>query len=554
MASAARSCDVAANSSCASRLIVAGRVALGAEAHQAGVERAPQAVGDDRVAQLGVAVAEAAAGAVGEVRRVGHRLHAAGDDDVGLAGGDHLVGEVDGVEPGQAHLVDVDRRHAHRDAGLDGGLAARHLALAGHQHLAHDRRGRPRRAPRRPARARRRWRRRRGRRRRGRRGRRTSSRSGCGRRRRCRNLAWRKASAPFRRDSLPAGNLPSMQQILEAIQAGASGDELANLPLPDHYRAAFVRREDAEMFAGHRVGREGPDQEPAHRRRRHARAGARRGVRRGDGVEHQLQHGVDVDLRAAADVRLPRPATPARARGPPATPCRTTSSAPTRPASCCASARRCATGSPGDRVTIHCNSRRRPGPVGPRRLDARRQPADLGLRDQLRRARRPDRRQGQPADAQADPPDVGGGGGQRAVQLDELPHARRPQRGAHEAGRHRARLGRHRRHRRLRHAVRAQRRRHAGRRRVVAGEGRAAQRARRRGGHRPQGRGLPLLVRRARPRTSPSGGASASRSASWSATTPTSCSSTPAARRWARRSSPASAAARSSRARRRRAT
>ena len=42
--------------------------------------------------------------------------------------------------------------------------------------------------------------------------------------------------------------------------------------------------------------------------------------------------------------------------------------------------------------------------------------------------------------------------------------ARRP----HEAGRHGARLGRHRRHRRLRRAVRAQRRRHADRRRVVA--------------------------------------------------------------------------------------
>ena len=41
----------------------AGGVALGAEAHQAGVEGAPQAVGDDRVAQLGVAVAEAGAGA-----------------------------------------------------------------------------------------------------------------------------------------------------------------------------------------------------------------------------------------------------------------------------------------------------------------------------------------------------------------------------------------------------------------------------------------------------------------------------------------------------------
>jgi crotonyl-CoA reductase len=41
-----------------------------------------------------------------------------------------------------------------------------------------------------------------------------------------------------------------VQQILEAIQAGASGDELEHLPLPDHYRAAFVRREDADMFAG----------------------------------------------------------------------------------------------------------------------------------------------------------------------------------------------------------------------------------------------------------------------------------------------------------------
>ena len=34
--------------------------------------------------------------------------------------------------------------------------------------------------------------------------------------------------------------------------------------------------------------------------------------------------------------------------------------------------------------------RRRPGPVGPRRLDAGGQPADLGLRDELRRAGRPD--------------------------------------------------------------------------------------------------------------------------------------------------------------------
>src|SRR3954453_7477652 len=41
-----------------------------------------------------------------------------------------------------------------------------------------------------------------------------------------------------------------MEQILEAIQAGASGEELANTPLPQSYRAAFVRREEQDRFAG----------------------------------------------------------------------------------------------------------------------------------------------------------------------------------------------------------------------------------------------------------------------------------------------------------------
>ncbi|MFV0306116.1 MAG: crotonyl-CoA carboxylase/reductase [Desertimonas sp.] len=41
-----------------------------------------------------------------------------------------------------------------------------------------------------------------------------------------------------------------MQEILAAIQAGVTGDDLANVPIPDHYRAAFVRREDAGMFEG----------------------------------------------------------------------------------------------------------------------------------------------------------------------------------------------------------------------------------------------------------------------------------------------------------------
>ncbi|HEY1281441.1 MAG TPA: crotonyl-CoA carboxylase/reductase [Acidimicrobiales bacterium] len=41
-----------------------------------------------------------------------------------------------------------------------------------------------------------------------------------------------------------------MEQIRDAILQGAPGPELAALPVPDHYRAAFVRREDAAMFEG----------------------------------------------------------------------------------------------------------------------------------------------------------------------------------------------------------------------------------------------------------------------------------------------------------------
>jgi crotonyl-CoA reductase len=41
-----------------------------------------------------------------------------------------------------------------------------------------------------------------------------------------------------------------MQQILDAIQAGASSDELANLPIPESYRAAYVQRDEIGMFEG----------------------------------------------------------------------------------------------------------------------------------------------------------------------------------------------------------------------------------------------------------------------------------------------------------------
>ena len=41
-----------------------------------------------------------------------------------------------------------------------------------------------------------------------------------------------------------------MQEFLTAIQAGATGDELEAIPLPDHYRASFVLRDEVGMFEG----------------------------------------------------------------------------------------------------------------------------------------------------------------------------------------------------------------------------------------------------------------------------------------------------------------
>ena len=113
-------------------------------------------------------------------------------------------------------------------------------------------------------------------------------------------------------------------------------------PLPRRVRAPRGRRD----VRRHRVGRQGPAQEPAHRRRRHPGAGARRGLRRRDGVEHQLQHGVDARSSSRCRRSGSSTASAARARGQPATPCPTTWSARTPRASCCGSARRSATGAP----------------------------------------------------------------------------------------------------------------------------------------------------------------------------------------------------------------
>ncbi|MEZ5270322.1 MAG: hypothetical protein R2789_17845 [Microthrixaceae bacterium] len=41
-----------------------------------------------------------------------------------------------------------------------------------------------------------------------------------------------------------------MQEILDAINAGATGDDIANIELPETYRAAHVLRSEQEMWQG----------------------------------------------------------------------------------------------------------------------------------------------------------------------------------------------------------------------------------------------------------------------------------------------------------------
>src|SRR6478735_3492398 len=47
-----------------------------------------------------------------------------------------------------------------------------------------------------------------------------------------------------------AGTVLAMQAFLDAISAGASGEEIAAIPLPESYRAAVVRKDDVAMFEG----------------------------------------------------------------------------------------------------------------------------------------------------------------------------------------------------------------------------------------------------------------------------------------------------------------
>ena len=340
-----------------------------------------------------------------------------------------------------------------------------------------------------------------------------------------------------------------MQAIREAILSGERDPgTFAALPIPQTYRAVTVHRDEEQMFAGL------PSRDKDPRKSLHveqvdgARARPRRGARRRDGQRDQLQHRLDVDLRAGLDLHLPaalRADLAARPAPRPALPRGRLRPVRRRPAHRRGGQRLEARRRGGRALPLgRAGARRRP-----QRHDARPRAADLGLRDQLRRPGRARPGQDQPADAQGRPPHLGGGRRPRPGEQHGVPAARLAQRRGHEARRRRADLGRQRRPRLLRHADGAGLRGHPRLRRLQPGEGRDLPPDGRRAGHRPQQRGLPVLEGRAHPgparveavRRRPSGRSPA-------AATPTSSSSTRAGRRSARASTSPGAAAPSSRA------
>ncbi len=167
----------------------------------------------------------------------------------------------------------------------------------------------------------------------------------------------------------------------------ADSAAVAGLPVPDSLSRRSGPGRRGDMFAG----LDTRDKDP--RKSLHvqevADPGGRpgRGADRGHGQRHQLQHGVDVDLRAGLHLRLP---APVRAQLRPRPQAR-----PALPRGGLGPVRRRAAGGAGR----HPLAARRPGrralpvgrargPAGPRRHHARPPAADLGLRDQLRWPRR----------------------------------------------------------------------------------------------------------------------------------------------------------------------
>ena len=90
------------------------------------------------VDQFSITEAVAAARLRQQIWRVGHGLHAAGDDNFRFAKLYGLRSQCHGFEPGTANLVDRERRNARIAATLKRSLASRVLAQPGLNYIAED--------------------------------------------------------------------------------------------------------------------------------------------------------------------------------------------------------------------------------------------------------------------------------------------------------------------------------------------------------------------------------------------------------------------------------
>ena len=235
-----------------------------------------------------------------------------------------------------------------------------------------------------------------------------------------------------------------MKNILDAILAGdTAAEDFADLAGPRVLpRPSPSTRTRPTCSRAWPAADKDPRKSPARRRGAAARARPGRGAGRGDGQRDQLQHRVDLDLRAGVDVRLPRALRPDRRRWPSATTCPTTWSAPTWPASCCAPAPGVHAWKPGDEVVAHCLSVELESPDGHNdtMLDPEQRiwgfETNFGGLAELALVKS-NQLMPKPAHLTWEEAAAPGPG-----QLHGVPPARLAQRRRHEAGRHRADLGR----------------------------------------------------------------------------------------------------------------
>ncbi len=111
---------------------------LGERTHQTAGTGVLQAVEEHVVLDLAVAHAQAAAGFLQDIGRVGHAFHATGDHHLVGASLEQVVGQHHRLHPRAAQLVDGGAAGGGGQAGRQRGLAGRALLQAGGQDATHD--------------------------------------------------------------------------------------------------------------------------------------------------------------------------------------------------------------------------------------------------------------------------------------------------------------------------------------------------------------------------------------------------------------------------------